>query len=208
MAIALADALVVKFFGAEASDADLAATIGRWQRRHAARFADVHAHRGARSADVYVYFELATAAPWSTADRQSLGAALVADAPKQDKGMVVDRLECVLDVPGASIGARRVLHYVVETDAADGWLDELERWYNTEHMPGLAAVPGCIRARRFINHDHGPHSYACYDLARVGVTESLPWLAVRATPWSDRVRPQFRNTRRTMFSELEPPVST
>jgi hypothetical protein len=111
----------------------------------------------------------------------------------------VSRLELVLDVPGHSRGATPNSHYVVETDADEGWMPEIARWYDTEHMPGLAHVPGCIHARRLTNHDHGPVSFACYDLTDPGVKESPPWLAVRGTPWSDRTRPHFANTRRTMF---------
>jgi hypothetical protein len=109
------------------------------------------------------------------------------------------RLELVLDMPGHSRGAPATSHYVVETDADDGWMPEIARWYDTEHMPGLARVPGCVHARRMTNHDSGPQSFACYDLIRPGVKESPPWLAVRGTAWSDRTRPHFTNTRRTMF---------
>ncbi|MCC6194051.1 MAG: hypothetical protein IT518_06225 [Burkholderiales bacterium] len=70
-------------------------------------------------------------------------------------------------------------------------------------MPGLAGVPGCVRAQRYANLDSGPRSHACYDIVHPDVPQSADWLAVRATPWSDRVRPQFRNTRRTMFRLLD-----
>ena len=52
-----------------------------------------------------------------------------------------------------------------------------------------------------------PSSHAGYDLTSPAVLESEAWLAVRHTAWSDRVRPQFRNTRRTMFRELPPRVT-
>lgn len=108
-------------------------------------------------------------------------------------------LEPKLDVDGASAGERPRFHYVVETDPEAGWLDEIARWYDTEHMPGLAAVPGCVRATRFLNHGDGPLSLACYDLLREDVLGSPPWLAVRATAWSGIARPHFTNTKRTMF---------
>ena len=108
-------------------------------------------------------------------------------------------LELMLDVPGASQGEAAVFHYVVETDPEAGWMPEIARWYDNEHMPGLAAVPGCIRAMRFVNHGHGPLSLACYDLVREDTLGSPAWLAVRGTPWSDIARPHFTNTRRTMF---------
>jgi hypothetical protein len=108
-------------------------------------------------------------------------------------------LTLVRDIAGASAGAPTPYHYVVETDAAAGTAEELARWYDTEHLAGLAAVPGCARARRFAGGADGPASYACYDLTDPAVLGSPAWLAVRATPWSGRVRPHFRNTVRTMF---------
>jgi hypothetical protein len=200
--MALTHAVVVKQVDGRASDADLAAIIAGWRDRHATTFAHVHAYRGVQSADVYVYFELALPMEWTTDDWYAFEATLATDSGRRSDAMAVDRLECVLDVPGAASGERRAFHYVVETNVADGWQDQLRRWYDTEHMPGLASVPGCIRARRFVNHDQGPRSFACYDLARAGVMDSAPWLAVRATEWSARMRPQFRNTKRTMFREL------
>ncbi|MFO6421498.1 hypothetical protein ACLBKS_14970 [Hylemonella sp. W303a] len=112
------------------------------------------------------------------------------------------RLEKQLDLPGVSQGQEPHAHYVVETDADEGWMQEIERWYAVEHLPGLASVPGCIRAQRWTNHDGGPRSLACYDLVSESTLGSVPWLAVRGTPWSDRTRPHFRNTRRTMFQPV------
>lgn len=111
----------------------------------------------------------------------------------------VSRLEQVFAADGTSKTASVVFHYVVEMDPESGWMPELSQWYDTEHMPGLAKVPGCIRASRFLNHDHGPLSLACYDLVTEDTLGSAPWLAVRGTPWSDRMRPRFTNTKRTMF---------
>ena len=81
-------------------------------------------------------------------------------------------------------------------------MPEISAWYDQEHMPGLAAVPGCAHAQRMLNHDHGPLSLACYDLVTEAALNSPPWLAVRATAWSDIARPHFTNTKRTMFQRL------
>jgi hypothetical protein len=89
--------------------------------------------------------------------------------------------------------------YTVEMDPQAGWRDELFAWYDEEHLPGLACVPGCIRATRCINLDHSPYSLAFYDLLSPQVLGCDAWLKVRHTPWSDKVRPHFTNTRRTMF---------
>lgn len=114
----------------------------------------------------------------------------------------VSRLELVQDIAGHSAGATPSHHYVVETDPGPGWEEEIVRWYQQEHLPGLASVPGCVRAKRYANHDGGPRSHACYGLVGASTLGSPPWLAVRGTQWSSRVRPHFTNTRRTMLEVL------
>ena len=111
----------------------------------------------------------------------------------------VSRLEQVFSVSGRSSDAIPVFHYVVEMDPDEGWMPEISRWYDEEHMPGLAAVEGCILAMRLLNHDHGPYSLACYDLVTDQALTSPAWLAVRGSAWSDITRPHFNNTLRTMF---------
>jgi hypothetical protein len=111
----------------------------------------------------------------------------------------VSRMELLQDLPGQSHGATPARHYVVETDPEQGWDEEIARWYVQEHMPGLARVAGCVDARRLRNHDAGPASHACYSLLTEDTLGSPPWLAVRNSAWSSRVRPHFTNTRRTMM---------
>jgi hypothetical protein len=155
-------------------------------------------HRAALSLDgsqVYVYLKShAAEAP----DGDAIAAAFQAQCDWASE-LRASPLEAMLDLAGASTGERPRFHYVVETDPETGWLDEISRWYDTEHMPGLAAVPGCVRAMRFLNRGAGPLSLACYDLLREDVLGSPPWLAVRATAWSGIARPHFTNTKRTMF---------
>lgn len=112
-------------------------------------------------------------------------------------------LEATLDVPGASAGQAAPWHYVVETDVLPDAAEDFNRWYDTEHLPGLAAVPGTVRARRYVAADASPRYHAAYDLASRETFGSEPWLAVRATEWSSRVRPNFTNTRRIMFKRAD-----
>ncbi len=120
----------------------------------------------------------------------------------EDKKAVVCRLSYALQCAGADSQEEAAAHYVVQTDTDKGWFDEISAWYDTEHMPGLASVPGTIHAVRFLNADQGPKSIACYDLKNEDVLGSPPWLAVRATDWSSKCRPHFKNTLRTMFRVL------
>lgn len=161
-------------------------------------------HRAAWSAQhrtAYVYGRLLSRAMLDTHVLPTL-AALWRQVCPGAHDIRISRLELVFDSPGHSQGQPAAFHYVVEMDPDDGWMPEIERWYDTEHMPGLAAVPGCIHARRMLNHDHGPLSLACYELTSAQVLGSPPWLAVRGTAWSDITRPHFTNTRRTMFEVL------
>jgi hypothetical protein len=111
----------------------------------------------------------------------------------------LSRLTEVMSLQGASAQSAAEFHYVVETDVEQGWLQEVSRWYDVEHMPGLSRVPGCINAKRYINSDEGPYSLACYDLVAPEVLGCKEWLEVRGTAWSDLARPHFINTRRNMF---------
>jgi hypothetical protein len=119
-----------------------------------------------------------------------------------DVRVLISGLESVFDVPGASRAANALFHYVVETDVVPEHEADLNIWYDTEHMPGLAAVPGSVRARRYRNPTGSPRYHSAYDLERTEILGCERWLAVRHTEWSDRVRPHFRNTRRTMFRKL------
>jgi hypothetical protein len=162
-------------------------------------------HRAAWSVDTqtaYVYGRLSTRAVLNSSVLAEVSVAfskILAGATH----IRASRLETVLDLQGASHTETPIFHYVVETDAEEGWMSEIARWYDTEHMPGLAAIPGCIRATRMLNHDHGPQSLACYDLVSTQTLGSAPWLAVRNTAWSDIARPHFTNTKRSMFSVVD-----
>lgn len=106
-----------------------------------------------------------------------------------------------LVLAGASAQSSAPYHYVVEADVLPESEAELNAWYTKEHLPGLATVPGTVRAARSLATD-GPRHFASYELASLETFESPPWLAVRATEWSSRVRPTFRNIQRTMFRRI------
>jgi hypothetical protein len=153
---------------------------------------------------VYAYFRLPAVHPMSARDAIAFAVAAETAFPGA-RELRADRLEQVFATDGASAGTAPRMHYVVEMDPEAGWMPGIARWYDEEHMPGLAAVPGCVRAERFLNHDGGPRSLACYDLESEAAFNSPPWLAVRATDWSSRMRPHFTNTRRTMLARLDVP---
>lgn len=104
------------------------------------------------------------------------------------------------ECPGASAGTRAGFLYLVETDIPPESEAEFNAWYDTEHLPGLSQVSGTVRARRYRRMRGDPLYMACYELVTPAAMESPAWLAVRNTPWSSRMRPLFRNTRRTLHA--------
>ncbi|UYO94122.1 DUF4286 family protein [Pollutimonas sp. M17] len=126
------------------------------------------------------------------------------DLPAHCSAAQVIELSCTQDVAGQAAGRPASWHYIVETDIQPGAEQDFNDWYSTEHLPGLAAVPGTVRARRYLARPAAPRYYAAYDLETLETFGSEPWLAVRATDWSSRVRPSFMNTKRTMFKRVPP----
>jgi hypothetical protein len=112
------------------------------------------------------------------------------------------RLAPISEWQGASAHAEAPYHYVVATDVDDENDADFNRWYDTEHLPGLAAVPGAVHCARLSTRDGGPRYHACYDLTAPEVLDCAEWQATRRSAWSSRVRPHFKNPRRIMFRTL------
>ncbi|MBT3370678.1 MAG: hypothetical protein HOA08_13925 [Rhodospirillaceae bacterium] len=83
--------------------------------------------------------------------------------------------------------------------------DDFNAWYDQEHLPALAAVPGTLAARRYrtgpneLGDDEGSHRYvAIYHLTSPEVTWSEAWKTAANTPWTERMRPHFRDHLRIL----------
>lgn len=103
------------------------------------------------------------------------------------------RLEGEQVLPGdavspAAAGALLVASMNIDADVEH----EFNEWYDTEHLPQLAAVPGVLCARRY--RGIGERTYlALYSLANADVSRSEAWHKAADTPWTQRLRPQFRD---------------
>jgi hypothetical protein len=97
-------------------------------------------------------------------------------------------------VPGDAVsppGAGALLAVSMNVDPAAE--HEFSEWYNTEHLPQLATVPGVLLARRY-QGSVGERKYlALYNLASADVTQSDAWRKAAGTPWTERMRPHFRD---------------
>ena len=70
---------------------------------------------------------------------------------------------------------------------------EFNEWYDTEHIPALAAVPGTLCARRFRAGEGSPRYVALYHLESPDVQASKEWKEAANTPWTNKLRPHFRD---------------
>jgi len=75
---------------------------------------------------------------------------------------------------------------------------EFNEWYNTEHIPTLAAVPGTLSASRYRGTGTFQRYVALYHLTSPDVPESAAWKDAANTPWTQRMRPHFRDHLRVV----------
>ncbi|HKK29810.1 MAG TPA: hypothetical protein VKA18_05380, partial [Alphaproteobacteria bacterium] len=79
--------------------------------------------------------------------------------------------------------------------------DDFNKWYDEEHLPALAAVPGTMLARRYVAPTDAvtTHKYlAIYHLEDPEVTRTDAWKKAVETPWTARVRPYMRDRVRIL----------
>jgi len=76
---------------------------------------------------------------------------------------------------------------------------EFNEWYDKEHIPALAAVPGVLGARRFRGTSGNRKYVALYHLTDPGVVESPEWKTARQSDWTSRLQPHFRDHLRLVL---------
>jgi hypothetical protein len=81
--------------------------------------------------------------------------------------------------------------------------NDFNAWYETEHIPRVSAVPGCLSARRF-RCPEGAHRYvATYHLASPEIASSKTWEEAAVTPWTLKLRPHTRDRLRLVLRSYE-----
>lgn len=70
---------------------------------------------------------------------------------------------------------------------------EFNEWYDKEHVPALAAVPGVLSARRFRATSSNRRYVALYHLKGPEVQATAAWKSAADTEWTRRMRPHFRD---------------
>ncbi|EED79649.1 predicted protein [Postia placenta Mad-698-R] len=92
--------------------------------------------------------------------------------------------------------------------------DEFNKWYDEEHFPMLAKVPGWIRSRRFVLADCNqmgqdaqkkqlPKYLAMYEWASLDVFETEEYKAALSTPWAAKIMANVVLKERRVMSFLK-----
>lgn len=84
-------------------------------------------------------------------------------------------------------------------DIAPGGDDEFVHWHTREHIPERVGVPGFLRGRRAIATSGAPRYFTLYETDSIDTLSSAAYVARLndPTPWTRRLLPLFRNTKRT-----------
>jgi hypothetical protein len=84
-------------------------------------------------------------------------------------------------------------------DVAPGGDGEFDQWHLREHIPERLAVPGFLRARRYVTLGAPPKYFYFYETESLDTLQSPAYLARLAdpTPWTRRSMPLVRNNTRT-----------
>lgn len=76
--------------------------------------------------------------------------------------------------------------------------DEIDDWYDLEHIPQRVALPGFVATERWTLIEGGPLSLTVYDVTSLDVITSAPYLAITGdhmTPWTRRIFPRTERNR-------------
>jgi len=79
---------------------------------------------------------------------------------------------------------------------------EFNEWYNSDHLPALAAVPGVVCARRYVAIESESKYLALYELKEAGVSKTEAWKQASDSEWTRRMRPHFREVKAVISAPL------
>jgi hypothetical protein len=82
---------------------------------------------------------------------------------------------------------------------------DFNQWYEHEHLTERMAIPGFLRARRFLAVEGSPKYLALYDLESPEVLNSAAYrhvVGAGKSAWTRRMEPQFRNFTRNVYASI------
>jgi hypothetical protein len=115
------------------------------------------------------------------------------------------RFEAEQTVPGSVAAPGEAAGLLLSAMNVDPAVEaDFNAWYETEHLPQLSQVPGCLAARRFRVTSGAQRYLALYHLTGPEVVESRAWKAAGATPWALKLRPHPADRLRLLLRRYQP----
>jgi hypothetical protein len=117
------------------------------------------------------------------------------------------RFEGAQTLPGDAVSPARAGGLLVNAmNAAPEGEAEFNRWYDEEHIPALASVPGTLCARRFRATSTSKQIHlALYHLESPEVVTTAAWAKAVETPWTKKIRPFMQDRVRIVCRPYQRP---
>jgi hypothetical protein len=84
---------------------------------------------------------------------------------------------------------------VVTLDVREGWEDEVQRWYDEDHIPEKMAIEGFVGAHRYQSLDHPRRVVTIYELSDVAGAD----VRVPPTEWTTRIKEGWEAVERSVW---------
>ena len=88
----------------------------------------------------------------------------------------------------------------VTIDVRDGWENEVDRWYDEDHIPEKLAIDEFIGAHRYRSVDHPRRFVTLYELSDVAGAD----VRVPPTEWTTRIKEGWESVERSVWTLRDP----
>jgi hypothetical protein len=94
-------------------------------------------------------------------------------------------------------------------DIVPDHISEVDEWLTRQHFPERVAIPGFLRAQRWVSISSGARYLIVYEVSDIDILSSPPYLdrLNNPTPWTQQVMPHYRGMVRG-FCRLERSAGT
>ena len=79
---------------------------------------------------------------------------------------------------------------------------EFNAWYDEDHVPALASVPGVYCARRYIAVEGDPKYLAIYEMKDAGIVKTSEWEKARLYGRTAQIRPYLKDLQAVVASRI------
>lgn len=116
------------------------------------------------------------------------------------KSKRICRFNCVQINPGDRVAPDEAQGLLVSAmNVAPEFDAEFNEWYDTEHLPRLAQIPGVLAARRYTSPGAGHKYVSTYHLASTEICASKAWQEAANTKWTEKMKLHLKDRLRLVL---------